>query len=172
MLESTTRQGVKDFADKYLIPYMKVEIDCSGDANNNRCTSVDRKTIIGKIDTWNSKTRTDVVTFKTKDNMLFSLFTTTPVHIVIAVDINGDKAPNTIGKDIFWVGVFFQNNNNHYYRKGSSGVYLWGSGNTREYLMRTSQDACKKEDTIGIEGGSCAAVILLDGWKISKEYPW
>ena len=54
---------------------------------------------------------------------------------------------------------------------GSYGI----STNDRKILLSTGWGGCNpKASGSGhlTPGGACAAVIMLDGWKISKDYPW
>lgn len=70
--------------------------------------------------------------------------------LMIFVDIDGLNGTNTLGKDVF----LFQLNEN-----GKIFPYC---------LNLNSRDAIKKKG----ESGECgAALIMMDGWEISKDYP-
>ena len=77
-------------------------------------------------------------------------------NVLFNVDINGLKNPNTIGKDIF---VFMLNT------KTSKFSFYKYADRGREYYL----NLCQKRD-----GNSrhCGMLILIDGWKISDDYPW
>lgn len=109
------------------------------------------------------------------------------------VDINGSRKPNKMGRDVFSFYVY----NSDYSFCGSAkryigrdGLYPGGYDNcgpphafyNRNDLLKTSTcRACTKQKA-GCEdgemgtragtGAACAAVIVKDGWKISRDYPW
>ena len=74
--------------------------------------------------------------------------------IVFAIDTNGAKAPNTLGRDIFSFAV----------EKDSNHVkdYLFGG----EWLAEDDNDACSVDGNggeIGIKGAGCADRLIKDG---------
>ena len=79
----------------------------------------------------------------------------------IFVDINGDKAPNMIGKDVFVLQ-----------RKedGEKGgvVVPYGS----ELNARSIEQLCSSDGTNLSNGYACAEKIKRAGWVIDKSYPW
>ena len=77
-------------------------------------------------------------------------------NVLFNVDINGLKNPNTIGKDIF---VFMLNT-----KTSKFSFYKYADRGRENYL-----NLCQKRD-----GSSrhCGMLILIDGWKISDDYPW
>ena len=82
--------------------------------------------------------------------------------MIIFADINGNKSPNIIGKDIF---VMFLWSNSNYNKK----LLMYGEWLSRDSLFSTSYIyACDKSKT----GFYCGALIMKDGWKISDDYPW
>lgn len=70
----------------------------------------------------------------------------------ILVDVNGFKAPNMLGRDIFGINVL---------RNGNA--VLWGS-NKSDVALNQSCD--KTVSDWGWQGKSCAAKISKEGWKI------
>ncbi len=73
---------------------------------------------------------------------------------VVCVDINGVKAPNTVGKDMFIFLVDFQN------------------GEVYPSLGKSSAASINENCAKSAIGISCAAKIMRDGWKIKSDYPW
>ncbi len=69
----------------------------------------------------------------------------------LAVDINGYKGPNIIGRDLFWFNI---------------------------YRYDGLKPLCYKEDKNYIDeecvsiGHCCQTKIIHDGWKIKDDYPW
>lgn len=81
----------------------------------------------------------------------------------LVVDINGNRKPNTFGRDCF---TFIVN---------KDGVRPLWYDRTREQLLGTYDSACSKNvqtSNGGLAGLACAALIMKDGWKISDDYPW
>lgn len=92
--------------------------------------------------------------------------------VVIMVDINGAYSlPNKFGRDTF---MFVVNKEHGFVPQGmykTSECTPPVEGNPgREYLKNTScyRYACNKQS----RGMFCAALIVTDGWQISKDYPW
>jgi prepilin-type N-terminal cleavage/methylation domain-containing protein len=86
----------------------------------------------------------------------------------IAVDVNGYKKPNTIGKDSF---VFFFHPQKGLLPDGKPGAALYsvcGENCTRERLMTYSNYSCNKSQN----GRWCTYLIMIDGWEIKNDYPW
>jgi prepilin-type N-terminal cleavage/methylation domain-containing protein len=69
-------------------------------------------------------------------------------NATVTVDINGLKGPNIFGKDVFVFVADFEKN--------------------KVYPYATDRTTCNKNSS----GGSCAAKIMKDGWKIADDYPW
>ncbi len=78
--------------------------------------------------------------------------------INVVIDINGINKPNKVGKDVFYFKLCTD----------GKGVQPFAMNYPREKLLSGSSDACNKNST----GKFCSALILLDGWKISDDYPW
>ena len=99
---------------------------------------------------------------------------------VIYVDVDGSKGYNRVGRDIFMFYLFNRSialgeATCHASSAPASGLYPGGVGSNclpwsyvwplKEDLLRQS---CNKEK----DGSACAAVIVMDGWEIKKDYPW
>ncbi len=79
------------------------------------------------------------------------------------VDINGDKKPNKIGRDIF---LYYYNIIN---TPDLAGKFIpEGYGNERSYMLEEGNYKCHKNS----DGCRCAVVIMKDGWQIKDDYPW
>lgn len=91
----------------------------------------------------------------------------TRTFIIYIVDLNGFQKPNMFGKDVFVFNL-----------EPGKGIVPYGSGliagetagkpaKTRDELMHGSDyRTCKTH------GQFCSAVIMMDGWQISTDYPW
>lgn len=85
-------------------------------------------------------------------------------QIVIVVDLNAEKLPNTFGKDLF---AFSVQSSSPLLPYGVGG--LWGGEkghNNREWLMNGETRSCAKG------GAFCAGVIMMDNWEMKSDYPW
>lgn len=95
---------------------------------------------------------------------------------VVMIDINGNKGPNIIGKDVFSFSIQ-QGVKVAPFGYGKFGT-AWNDEGTdikqafgdydRNVLTGNSAYACNKAK----RGFWCAGLILSDGWQIAPDYPW
>lgn len=78
--------------------------------------------------------------------------------IIIIIDINGNKKPNTFGKDLFEMRYYGNENK----------LLFFGNGEDRSDMLSDGSNGCNKSSS----GMFCGAVIMYDGWQIAKDYPW
>jgi hypothetical protein len=94
----------------------------------------------------------------------------------IGIDVNGINPPNRIGRDTF---LFTLTNDYGLQPLGGPGTvdgtqangvdYTYGPEYNRNYVMNANKRfACNREQ----QGYWCTALVMNDGWKISKDYPW
>lgn len=161
------------FGENYLFPYIKTIKKCI--PTSNACWAdnikalgaVNANTMINGQNTHNS--------FVTPSN--YSVYYWLDISgkgMWYYVDINGVKPPNIVGKDIFaFKGVWGQGRTKY-------GAYPYGlesdTSYTRDMLLTgtgfsSPSTACVKGNAKQ-NGRTCAAVIMLDGWKITDTYPW
>ncbi|MBP3925217.1 type II secretion system protein [bacterium] len=79
----------------------------------------------------------------------------------VAIDINGYKGPNILGKDVFSFS---------YNKETGFGHTKATFDSDRDVLLGKSLHQCNKEAPNG--GHACSAVIIRDGWEIKDDYPW
>ncbi len=72
------------------------------------------------------------------------------------VDVNGDKKPNSYGRDIFYFELAFDNNGQ-----------LYSSSN----LSRKQVINYCKDTKYSTSAYFCAHLIISDGWEIKDDYP-
>ena len=101
------------------------------------------------------------------------------------IDINGLQKPNKIGKDVFpflmsW-GPHARGNYDCQERKLGlfpAGLECKSSSFSYDELINGSGSSdtagfnCKKGSNGSRAGGYCGALIMYEGWKIGKDYPW
>ncbi len=164
-------QAAIDFANTYLIPYLKVSKNCETNITGV-CTF--------NYTYLNSSTQNSLSNAYTRFYLNDGIFIALRIANTIAedglnyrqaylyIDINGQKKPNKHGKDIFFFKYYiFQASETSNY----TGKFLpWAYNNQRDLLIGASHhaNACSKEG----DGTLCTALILQDGWKISDDYPW
>ena len=167
-------QTSKAFAEKYVIPYLKVAKVCE---NNN---TSDCNYPISKL---NGQSFNNYESFA--PSYRFYLVDGTFVCVAgnrfyanshdklvqIIFDINGPKNPNIVGKDVFFLEYFIKPNVNNITARGHEGKMLPANLDyqSRNTILGTGNiDFCNKTK----EGKGCLAVILIDGWEIKDDYPW
>ena len=79
----------------------------------------------------------------------------------VQIDVNGEKLPNVIGRDIFMTTYGYNKSPKKYYRLQMYNYF----NRSRDELLRTN---CNR----AYLGDACGAVIEMDGWEIKKDYPW
>lgn len=143
----------------YLIPYLNVQKSCNtviSGTNSTNCwaesTWLDNQSL-AVSDGW--------ITLILNDGMTMLLRLVSTGYGQLFVDINGLKKPNVVGKDIFRFDYNFS----------LEKVKLNGQGNNRTSLLQAADNSCNKihGNQMGV---SCGAIIQMDGWKISDDYPW
>lgn len=175
-----TTQGVS-FAQTYLIPYLKISKKCEATTGY----FITPKTPIG-----NNSGYTAPVQYILSNGMSICLRTmgvsgrnlayanTGEKSINILVDINGNKNPNTLGKDVFSFiladkAAAIHNGGNGDLARSIKigGIYPDGFGTNitgAHYTFR----GCGKELTYNLAGLYCGMKIIQDGYEIKSDYPW
>ncbi len=169
---SGTAQGAVDFANTYLIPYLKVAKNCESQKTGVcefKFRFLNRETETKDIG--NVYTR-----FYLNDGTLIALTVADYInwngaHQIEAstyIDVNGQRKPNTMGKDIF----FFR------YQVLNTGSGSGGSvGRFLPYCLFCGMSALKTGSDNGCNrtggnGSYCTALIMQEGWQIKDDYPW
>lgn len=78
----------------------------------------------------------------------------------IVLDVNGDKKPNTMGKDMF---LLLLGENGVVYPVGSDDVYNYSS----KYPKWNSASGCQGKNPNTINGEACAGRVVEEGYKIT-----
>lgn len=149
---------VQVFADKYVIPYLKI-------TSSPETTTLKNKGYKNGI---LYKNNSQYVTsnyqyyFAELTNGVILLFTNTGngttntiTNFIIWVDIDGFGGENKLGHDIFPFNFTTQ-----------KGVFVYDMEKDENVLINTCKDGGK--NTIG----ACLALIIKNGWEINDKYPW
>ena len=174
-LISDDAYNTKQFVETYLTPYLNnIKIINSYTNVYKDWKSFDgTKFTTNLLETYSLSDGTILgFNYRTSDNPLF-------FYIRIYVDLNGQRGPNRIGRDIF-VFSLFKNVLNGSNQISSTTVMPGsnedcGNGNVhyrmdRDTLTTSGCNTCKIDHT-GY-GVACAALIMKDGWEIKDDYPW
>ena len=166
--ENTYTYGIT-FFNEYLKPYIKITKECK--YLSNECWA-DAYTLI------NGRGENDY--FPASKNRTYGMILANGSVIgfyprgtlcEIYIDLNGKKGPNKLGKDLFDLLIIKNSINNEYIKVNKSGLYMAGSGIERNELTSNNKRGCSKS-TASLSGMFCGALIMHDGWKIDKNYPW
>lgn len=156
------KDSLNIFANRYLIPYIKIVEDCGAGKNSSRQCYYN----------WYYPDGT-LLTYHPQDNIYrFIINNSTLIHlaydnhegnfgerILLYVDINGMAKPNTFGKDVFLMGI----------TQSNSKFNMFGyEQKSRDTLMNHSGWGCKASRNTYY----CGAIIQQDGWEIKDDYPW
>ncbi len=156
----------KEFADTYLIPYLKVSKNC-GYTTSGDCAF--KYTYLNSNDVQQD---TGSTRFYLNDGTFIVLHaydasgTYKVSYADVFVDLNGQKKPNKFGKDIFhfiyWVRYELS-------PKVDGKFIAYGANWARnEIINDPAAYTCRKDK----QGKLCAALIMHDGWEIRDDYPW
>ncbi len=183
ILENSNTKA-KDFADTYMIPYLNVGKNCEYNTEGD-CSF--KYAYLNAPDTMRELNNVHY-RFYLSDGTLIALtaaannvnlstlqngqyvpfYTFFRSMAMVYVDINGQKKPNTLGKDIF----IFQYNIQ--YDMGENGGDRSGQFFPSGYEKQSRKAAyyrrkgCNRDSI----GDYCAVAIMTDGWRMSEEYPW
>ncbi len=152
----------KIFFEQYLKPYIKIVKDCTA----SECWADNHTRPNGATcNLSNLKTYNIVLA-----NGTVVAFFPRETFVELYTDLNGQKGPNKLSRDWFDIIISNKSRNDVYGNFNKSGVYMYGQGRSRTELTSGAY-ACSKTATT-YAGVYCGALIMLDGWKIEKDYPW
>jgi prepilin-type N-terminal cleavage/methylation domain-containing protein len=144
-----------DFANIYILPYLK-------DWSKIPAYQAYTRGNGGEIPPFNWNTSQ---LYALSNGMVISLNNDCEQLLQITVDINGKAKPNYMGKDIFIFTISYAKNKLTPYGNHRNGL-------SRTFLAQTSGHACSKDAKGQYAREYCAGLIMVDGWKISDDYPW
>lgn len=178
-----TRLNGREFLDTYFAPYMKVIQRCTtvkACYHGENPLSIDRK----------RSTYVPEYILVLLNGAYVGVSSMVP-GVLFYIDINGAKKPNLSGRDIFYFYLIntdtlgndegcqdaldrIKNNLKPGIYPGSyDSCYIPHAARSRSALLGVSvHRSCNRNANHLSMGDACAAVIMKDGWKISKDYPW
>lgn len=160
-IDEAYNMGTENYINTYWAPYIKINQICKtysdcGYKSNTPFYNTDGKTLQGSA----AFIQNSRIGIRTMDGFTYIIFTSSwkagefniPTNWVW-VDLNGPAAPNTFGKDVFFL-----------LRVEDKGIMPYGYDQPQSYI-----DANCKQQT---QGATCAEKIRRAGWVIDKSYPW
>ena len=165
---ASTYTSGKVFFEQYLKPYIKVAKECK--YKSNECWA----------DEYTRPNGANNAYFSASSNYTYGIvlangsvvgFWPQGTACQVYIDLNGKKGPNKHGKDTFIIIISKTARNDKYGNFNKSGVYMIGQGKTKAELTTSDERGCSKTATAPV-GAYCGALIMHDGWKIDKNYPW
>ena len=148
---------------KFIKPHLKIQKDYMGTRNCGGSHVFVAKTISG--DNVNMEHQ-----YLLQDGTALSFNTggyswSTDPWLYIIVDINGDKGPNIVGKDIF---------NFYYFAKEgfTSNGGLGRSSSITRYIRQNGRNAAIDSCKTSRFSTYCTDLIMSNNWKIPDDYPW
>lgn len=163
----TNNEYVKQYAEKYFIPYLKISKNY-GWVKLKDANYTDYKTKDGRTYSNNNKTYY-IVELNNGASLFFeyNMGTTeiddeTTLYIsspIIFIDVNGKTEPNILGRDFFMYTL----------SANANKLQAGGYGNSRSTLL----EKCRENSEGSIYNNlNCAALVQIDGWKFADDYPW
>ena len=157
-----------EFFEKYLQEYMPTILNIR---YMNISNEVKYKNPNGNIEQNFNPLSGSAKVVSLQDGTMLFLNPVTPTRTLtsrsIFVDINGMKNPNIIGRDFFGFSVVKSN---------APKVVPNGTYGTSDSPMTSMDRDSAKSGTYACtrngRGMFCAALMMLDGWKIKNDYPW
>ncbi len=156
--------GSAQFANRYLLPYLKVAKNCEN-KTTPEC-SFKYSVANGASSSYGS----NYTRFYLNDGALIAIlvrnFQSEELfykYTLVIVDINGQKKPNLVGRDIFYFRHYIHYGTDDHPVNGKFMPYgyTWNRG---DLVAR----GCGAEQSYTL----CAALIMKDGWQIADDYPW
>ena len=90
-------------------------------------------------------------------------------YIWMFVDINGNKKPNRIGRDVFVFDIYGHPNFND---RANYRLKFWNYYKSQDSeLYSTDNYGCNKK-AAGYAGFNCGEAIFRNNWEIPDNYPW
>ena len=89
-------------------------------------------------------------------------------YVRVYVDINGEKGPNILGRDIFVFIYYIYTVDN----KNFKGLFLPECALLSRDRILNDSWGCNRKSETSDSGICCAELIRRDGWQIKEDYPW
>ena len=165
--DANTYTKGKSFFEQYLKPYIKVAKECK--YLSNECWADKYIRPNGNVSEYYSALSNNSYGVVLANGSVIGIVPKGSTCEVF-IDLNGKKGPNKYGRDVFSIHINKVPRNDDIGNFNKSGLYMYGQGKNRTELT-SGQYGCSKTATT-FAGAYCGALIMHDGWKIEKDYPW
>lgn len=174
--------GVENWVKTYIEPYVKV-ISSGSCTNNtsNRCLGIAYAGLLGGNPNSTRRNTAHYMIVKGGDSIAWAFFRYPPYEEIRCLVYLKNPKKNTQsalrGKDVFTF-VFYPSRSTTFKPFGMQGTVPFQGGTiTRDILLHgpIRTGGCFKGGSNNDhynDGDGCGAVIMMDDWKISKDYPW
>ena len=157
-----TIQTSIDYVETYLAPYMQIIKKCGTDTTGE--CEFNAKGLNGStMSTIEHCNATSTKIFLNDGVEIMPCITTNANYMQFYIDINGNKKPNVVGKDVFAFEYGLKTDNSIYKKLFPRFNY-----DTVEDHIADQENRCNKNQN----GLACASLIMVDGWQMKKYYPW
>lgn len=147
--------GVITFFRKYYIPYLNGATECI----DSKCFMKKNYTVSP-----NGVFYAGYIVTLADGTFLYFLSNVKAGYFWMFADINGEKGPNIVGKDIFVFDIYK-------YNYGGYKIKFWNSTASIEHLKGSQDYGCNK-NAQRYKGFNCGALIQQNSWEMPKDYPW
>lgn len=157
-----TIQTSIDYVETYLAPYMQIIKKCGTDTTGEcefYAKGLNGSTMSGIANCNNTSTKI----FLNDGVEIMPCITTNANYMQFYIDINGNKKPNVVGKDVFAFEYALKTDYSIYKKLFPRFNY-----DTVEDHIADQENRCNKNQN----GLACASLIMVDGWQMKKYYPW
>ncbi len=159
-----------EFVKKYLLPYLSNVEVCESNSAKKHCKRYNLHTLANDSSNYylhwsNSSITTPHYFLKNGTRFFVRKYNANDNYYILTVDINNSKGPNLMGRDGFVFLIHLNRNN----------VVPSGFGLSKEVLITNRECGCSKTNkwtNVHYAGQYCAALMMLEGWEISDNYPW
>ena len=160
-------QYVKQYAEKYFLPYLKVAKNYGWikikDAGYSGYKSKDGRTYYNdNLEIYTVELNNGCTLFFGYNGGRTEVDGTTTKYItdpIIYIDVNGTTGPNILGRDFYMVQLSTSKNK----------LTTCGSGSNRNTML----EKCSKNPEGNIyDNLYCTVLVQIDGWKFADDYPW
>ena len=103
--------------------------------------------------------------FRLNDGMCITMWSNNQ-YFVFTTDLNCEKPPNILGKDVFDIAELYWEGN----KTLQSPPRLARIKNEDD--RKEAIEKCKSDDYVSGDATICFAIFVYDGWQFKADYPW
>ncbi len=151
----------EDFFNKYYAPYLKTS-KMNKDIHGK---SYKVRNINGGDAGYTDNAVGRGTRFKLNDGMCITMWSNNQ-YFVFTVDVNCEKPPNVLGKDVFDIAELYWEGGKNL-QSPPRLARVKNEENRKEAI-----EECKNDNYVDGNATICFAVFVYDGWQFKEDYPW